>query len=99
MTEQHTIQKHTIRTLTCTHQKLLCPSNQGHLRWLGRIEPMREMRNAQNIFIVKYEEEKQFRKSRHRLKSNIKVDLKETVWLRIGSNGALMNTVINLRVL
>jgi hypothetical protein len=79
------------------------------VRWTGHVACTRETRNAYRIFVGKPERKRPLRRPRRRWEDNIKMNLREIgwdgmvwtglIWLRIGTNGgALVNTVMNLRV-
>jgi hypothetical protein len=77
------------------------------MRWAGHVAPMGETTNACMILVGKQEGKRPLGRPRRSWVDNIKMDLREigwmvwtgSVWLRIGtSGGALVNTVMKLRV-
>jgi hypothetical protein len=62
-----------------------------------------EKSNAYRILVGKSEQKRSLRIPRFRWESNIKMDLRQDgvvwtglIWLRIGTNGSLVNTVMHL---
>jgi hypothetical protein len=77
------------------------------MRWAGNVACVIEMINSYNIFIGKPEGKRPLRRPRHRLKDNIRIDLREIEWegadrIHLAQDRnqwqALVNTVINLQV-
>jgi hypothetical protein len=78
------------------------------MRWAGHAARMGETRNAYRILVGKPEGKRQLGRSRHRWVDSIKMDLGEIGmdgrdWIELAQDRdqwrALVNTVMNLRVL
>jgi hypothetical protein len=65
------------------------------MRWAGHMPRIGENRNAYRILVGKPEGKRPLRRPRRRWMDNIKMDLREMVWigliwLRIGTGGGLL---------
>jgi hypothetical protein len=78
------------------------------MRWAGHVARMGEVRGAYNILVGKPEGRRLLGRPRNRWEDNIKIDLREigfgdVYWIHLAQDRdrwqALVNTVMNLRVL
>jgi len=78
------------------------------MRWAGHVARMRERRDVYRVLVGKSEGQRPFGRPRRRWEDNIKMDLQEVGcwsmdWFELAQDRdrwrALVNTVMNLRVL
>jgi hypothetical protein len=60
------------------------------MRWIGYVAWMGKMRNLYNILVGKPEGKRPLVKPRSMWEDNIRIDLREIVWVRIGTSGRLL---------
>jgi hypothetical protein len=77
------------------------------MRWAGHVTQMGAKRNAYRLLVGKPEGKRPLQRPRHRLKDDIKVNLRDIGWVGMDCNNlaedrdqwrALVNTVMNLHV-
>jgi hypothetical protein len=77
------------------------------LRWEGHVAWVRMKKNTYKILVRKPERKRPLRRLRHRWENNVRMNLKEMVWVSVDwihlsqdrdQRWALTNTVMNLQV-